>query len=199
MTEIKAGLFAGTNLVVINLENNQISKIDEDAFDDMPYLMSVDLDSNDLRQLNPNWFQNTPNMRYLTFNFNSIQDIPANAFQYMVEYEAVSIYLIYNEIKEIHPQAFSNFKEFGRFVLDHNHIEKLPLRLFPATNHTFSLSLYGNRISCLTDKVLHNIASSCKELDLGNNPFEEKCLEEIKNYKEEYKQSMNITLVRTKD
>lgn len=160
----------------------------------MPELESVDLDQNKLTELNPNWFTGTPRMHYISLNFNNIKTIPAYAFKYMNEYKGMGIYLIYNEIESIEENAFGNFKQHGRFQLDRNRLQNISMNILPKTNHTFDLSLYGNNLGCLQDNILHNIASSCKYLDLRMNPFDDNCLEELKSYRKDNKDEIKMLL-----
>lgn len=191
LKEIKTGVFNGLNIVLINLGNNLIKTIEEDAFDDMPYLYSVDLAGNRLTVVNANWFQNTPTLTMLLLSNNQIEVISSEDFKYMTQKRSV-LNLNNNNIKEIDEKAFENFQVFSRIWLENNQIQTVPFTLLPNSNHTFELSLRGNSILCIADEILHNIAQSCSVLDFRQNPFSEECHDELQSYRLENKRKLKM-------
>lgn len=192
LTEIVDGVFNGTLLSVINLEYNKISSISENAFDNMTDLLSLDLENNLIQKLNPNWFTNTTGLQSLALSFNMIEEIPERAFQYLVEFKGMTVYLMHNQIKKISVGAFANFRKHANILLNYNKIEEVPINILSRSNHTFSVSLVGNEITCINDTVLHNLASSCKHLDLSENPIFLECLGDIENYAKENENLVQI-------
>lgn len=179
------------NLAVLNLENNQIKTIEEDAFDDMPHLYALDLSSNKLSVLNPNWLENSPTITVVSLSDNLLELVQEGAFKYMNR-ERSSIYLNGNRIKVLEERCFENLKDHSRIWLERNQIQSVPFNILPKSNHTFELSLRGNSFVCISDEIVHHVAQSCAVLDFRENPFSEICHDDVRAYSLENKRKLKI-------
>ena len=81
LTTIQPNAFAGlTSLMGISLEINQLTTIQPKAFAGLPNLKNLFLSNNKLTTIPPNAFAGLPNLGWLFLDYNQLTTIPTNAF-----------------------------------------------------------------------------------------------------------------------
>lgn len=172
LTTIPSGVFNTLHSIKsIDLSSNSIEHIEETAFDDLPKLQAINFNNNKIQTLNSNWFKNGANLHKIYLKNNQVMEIPQLAFKYLTENTYTTVVLMNNKITKIHSRAFANFKRYGSFWLSHNQIADIPSDMFDTQERNFELNLDNNRINFLSESALDNIFSSCKILDITNNPL----------------------------
>ena len=142
------------NLTYLWLNNNDISKIAEKAFNNLPKLYGLHLGSNDISKIEKNAFNNLPSLTYLVLNNNHISKIEENAFNNLPN--LTFLYLINNTISFVSGKAFANLKQLQElnFTMDCSGCDNIPFWkwLKQVQNITISVSCNdfdGNQLSSL--------------------------------------------------
>ncbi|XP_019865755.2 leucine-rich repeat-containing protein 15-like [Aethina tumida] len=196
LDEIKSGVFNNLTISTLDLSENQISKIDGDAFDNMEELLVINLGYNMIRKINNDWFKNTPNLMYIKLYRNHIEEIPTSAFKNLggnkqADYlnTSLSITLDHNNIKKIHPGAFKELSRLDSLWLHDNILNHIDENTFHPLQIK-KLTLENNGIQCLEgdlDKIL-----PAEEVKIDPNPLICKCMRRIKAWAEERKMKMDF-------
>lgn len=125
----------------LNLSNNQISKIDKNAFKSFENLTKLILRKNKLSEFDPETFKDMKNLETIDLSFNLIK--LQNSF--IVHEKLREILLDYCDIDEISIDAFANVKQLESLSLEGN-----PLNNFDATAF--------EHIDQLTTLRMHNLS-----------------------------------------
>lgn len=92
ITKVERKHFQGlTELVFVNLMENQIETVTADAFADCKKLEFLYLNSNEIKSLTPNHFQAQPNLRYLSLEDNEIEVFPKDLFTENTKLEQIEV------------------------------------------------------------------------------------------------------------
>ncbi|XP_037068759.1 protein artichoke-like [Pollicipes pollicipes] len=141
---VKTGTFVDLkNMEILNLRQNFITKVDQDAFHVLPRLKRLDLTNNYVNSLKKDAFfsmesleqlllkQNNitdltgsaavlrmlPNLRVLDLSMNLIESVPGNTFAH----PALEIlYLNHNNIKQVDRNGFKNMPDLRELHMHHN-------------------------------------------------------------------------------
>lgn len=185
LTAIRTGVFTGLKIASLYLDNNQISVIEPDAFDNMPNLEVLSLNLNSISKWNSNWFKETPCLTYLYFNDNKIETLPANALKNIAMHTTnrSTLSLEHNRIHDIHPEAFKGVKNFGKIVLTGNRLTTLPPNILKDIESLTILNLVRNKLSCLSDEVLIS-TKNVRVVKLENNPLDDSCASRVQRINE---------------
>ncbi|KAK5645091.1 hypothetical protein RI129_006391 [Pyrocoelia pectoralis] len=177
---IKTGVFNHLRVAKLYLGNNNISFIENTAFDDMPNLRLLNLDGNRLKNWNTDWFTNTHNLEHLSLDSNQLTKLPANAFNKLKNSYSTVIRLSNNQIMYIHPQAFKKLNLLHALWLDHNNLIDFDKEILSNFERLFILSLTHNKLNCLDDSALYNLKSPQIILHVEDNePMDCECLKKI--------------------
>lgn len=164
----------------IDLSENRISKIDDDAFKDIEHsLIALKMAhglSADYHALSPNIFRPMSSLQFLDMSNNGIKSIAETSFHFMKCIKALefrdnkidqiakgtfqgdihskleTISFAYNMIKYIAQHTFVDLASLTTLNLDDNRIEKIERRGFMNLDQLKRLSLRGNRISSISDE-----------------------------------------------
>lgn len=193
LTAVRTGVFAGLEIASLYLDDNQISLIEADAFDNMPNLELLSLTMNSITKWNSEWFKGTPHLTYLYFGENKISQIPEYALKHIAEFTTNSsvLSLENNRINDIHPEAFRGVKHFGKIILHGNKLKDLPDNLLDNIESVILLDLRRNKLGCLSDEMLTSV-KNVKIVKLQNNPLENSCENRVQQVKE--KENINVYL-----
>lgn len=164
----------------IDLSENRISKIDDDAFKDLEHsliaLKMAHALSPDYHTLSPNIFKPMSSLEYLDMSNNRIKAISETSFHFMktikglefrdnqidqinkgtfqgdIHNKLETISFAFNAIKYIAQHTFVDLANLKHLVLDDNRIEKIERRGFMNLDQLKMLSLRGNKISSISDE-----------------------------------------------
>ncbi|XP_063975095.1 chondroadherin-like [Diachasmimorpha longicaudata] len=78
-------------LIVLNLQNCEISDVHPLTFSNFPKLKKLSLSHNKLKQLQSNWFTNIPNLQQLDVSYNQIQIVQATVFTKIPSLQLLSL------------------------------------------------------------------------------------------------------------
>lgn len=111
-------------LVVLNLNNNKLSKIDKLVFRELYNLQSLNLESNAIEVIAPNAFSDLKNLHELLLSHNQLKVIESNHFADL--FVLNQLILESNRIEVIHQNAFDNLTNLNDLSLTDNRLEKIP-------------------------------------------------------------------------
>ena len=142
------------NSVVLDLSNNDISKIEENAFNNLPKLAVLSLNNNDISKIEENAFNNLPKLAVLSLNNNDISKIEENDFNNLPSLAGLS--LMNNSISFVSGKAFANLQQLKQLLLnmDCGDCENIPfwrwLRLDQRTGINITCNdFHGRQLSSL--------------------------------------------------
>ena len=142
------------NLTVLSLDNNDISKIEENAFNNLPKLTVLFLDNNHISKIQENAFNNLPKLAVLSLNNNDISKIEENDFNNLPSLTGLS--LMSNSISFVSGKAFVNLQQLKKllFNMDCGDCENIPfwrwLRLDQRTGISITCNdFHGRQLSSL--------------------------------------------------
>lgn len=190
---VHSGIFTGLEITSLYLDENQISFINSDAFDNMPNLEVLSINRNSISDWNTEWFRQTPRLTYLYFNENKIKTLPANALKNLSEYvtNSTTLLLDNNRITDINARAFKGLKIFGKIILSGNKLMTLSDELMAEFEKVLVLDLRRNKFSCLLEEVLLSLRN-VSIIKLQNNPLDDRCRSKIQDTVK--KEGINIYL-----
>lgn len=164
----------------IDLSENRISKIDDDAFKDLEHslialkmahalspdyhtvspnifkplgsLQFLDMSNNRLKAISETSFHFMKAIRALEFRDNQIDQIAKGTFQGDIHARLETVSFAYNTIKYIGQHTFVDLGSLQHLNLDDNRIEKIERRGFMNLDQLKTLSLRGNKISSISDE-----------------------------------------------
>lgn len=164
----------------IDLSENRLSKIDDDAFKDLGHsLIALKMAHSlapDYHTLSANIFKPMSSLQYLDMSNNRIKVIPETSFHFLKMIKALefrdnqidqiakgtfqgdihakleTISFAFNAIKYISQHTFVDLASLRQLTLDDNRIEKIERRGFMNLDQLKTLSLRGNKISSLSDE-----------------------------------------------
>lgn len=123
---VKRDTFAGlVRLVVLNLANNQLTKIDNMLFKDLYTLQILNLEHNTINSIAEGAFLELKNLHALILSFNAITRIESYHFSGM--YALNQLLLDSNEIEYIHPKTFENVTNLQDLGLNGNVLGMVPV------------------------------------------------------------------------
>ncbi|KAJ3644808.1 hypothetical protein Zmor_022511 [Zophobas morio] len=146
ITIIKKHTFRDLVVTEINLNDNSIEELEDEAFLHLDNLRSINLNNNLLKAINSKAFTLVPRLERLHLFENRITTLQAGVFSFLAT-ESAQIYLMCNEIFQIERSAFDNLS--SRVTLD--------------------LNLNGNRIETLEEDIFNN--HSVRLFDVSFNPL----------------------------
>jgi len=135
------------NLKKLDLRGNQITKIDENAFEDLKELETLILSFNQVNTISQGELKGLKNLKYLLLDNNNIKTIKDGTFKNCER--LIELHLQYNEIPEITKKTLIGLKNLEKLILSDNPIDTLEAKAF---------------------KTLKNL----KYLYLDNTPYAEK-------------------------
>ncbi|CAG9857202.1 unnamed protein product [Phyllotreta striolata] len=187
---VKRDTFAGlVRLVILNLANNQLTKIDGTLFKDLYTLQILNLEHNAINSIAEGAFMELKNLHALILSYNNLVRIESYHFSGM--YALNQLLLDSNELEYIHPKAFenvTNLQDLGlngnllgtipagigqlRFLktldLGKNHIKSVANSSFEGLELLFGLRLVDNHIVNISRDAFSTLPS-LQVLNLASN------------------------------
>lgn len=163
----------------LDLSNNQLTRIPNNAFSFMPNLQIINLDHNEIATIEPLAFNNLKQLQQLFLDHNKLQKI---SIELAHLFFLTKLGLANNMIEKIATNAFRDLWRLEIVDLSHNRLVSLPDDLFaplqaheiyksnyPGMNLTF-LDVSNNGIAHLPLQFFKNL-KKLQFLDISNNPF----------------------------
>ncbi|KAJ8050103.1 Leucine-rich repeat-containing protein 15 [Holothuria leucospilota] len=91
-----------TSAVVLSLQFNVIEILSPLFFDHFPHLNGINVANNRIRQIEENAFRSVPNVTVISLSDNKINTIPIQLFQHLKNIEILNVQ--FNRIQILHPQ-----------------------------------------------------------------------------------------------
>ncbi|KAJ3653024.1 hypothetical protein Zmor_018943 [Zophobas morio] len=145
LKEVPEGVFNGSKIVSIELDNNEISFIGSKAFDDMKDLTFVNISNNKLKEWNNDWFCGE-GAKVIRLSYNYLETIPVEAFTNIPGGSMLK--LDHNRIQSISDSAFKNVTYLDSIDLSYNEIQEWNVDLMRNVKTDGAVDLNGNKIKC---------------------------------------------------
>ncbi|XP_058067234.1 toll-like receptor 6 [Anopheles bellator] len=173
--------FAGLiRLVLLNLSNNKITKLESEIFSDLYTLQILNLRHNQLDNIAADTFSPMNNLHTLLLSHNKIKYLDAYSLNGLYALSLLS--LDNNALTGVHPEAFRNCSSLQDLNLNGNELAQVPLALkdmrllrtvdlgensisvieepgFRGMNNLYGLRLISNNIENITRKAFKDLPS----------------------------------------
>ncbi|XP_066249057.1 chondroadherin-like [Euwallacea similis] len=196
LEEIAEGVFNNLRISMLDLSQNRIKLIRDEALNHMPNLLNINLADNAIRKWNKRWFYQVPLLTRISMQNNSVETIPSKAFPNLKGEKrfgkirlTLNLIFSHNQIKEIEDNAFEGIENINNLWLDHNKIINFPDNLLEKVN-VKDLRLEHNQIRCLNGNLSSIIKAEMTHMD--GNPFDCKCLEKVQKWAEEKDRKLDL-------
>ncbi|XP_066156712.1 chondroadherin-like [Euwallacea fornicatus] len=196
LEEIAEGVFNNLRISILDLSQNQIKLIRDDALTSLPNLLTINLADNVISEWNKRWFYQVPLLTRISMQNNSLETIPSKAFpnlkgekRYGKVRLTLNLIFSHNQIKEIEENAFEGIENINNLWLDHNKITNFSDDLLEKVN-VKDLRLEHNQIRCLNGNLSSIIKAEMTHMD--GNPFDCKCLEKVQKWAEEKDRKLDL-------
>lgn len=113
-----------SRLVVLKLNTNKLTKIDQFVFRELYGLQVLNLESNSIEVIAQNAFSDLRNLRQLLLSNNDLKIVESRHFAGLNQLN--QLILESNEISNIHPNAFDNLTNLIDLSLNDNKLNKIP-------------------------------------------------------------------------
>jgi len=167
ITSIPENAFSGlTSLQELNLSVNRISEIPKDVFAMLTHLQRLSLSYNKISSIHENAFSGLTQLEELGLFCNQITLIPENAFSGLTQLE--ELILSANQIISIHENAFSGLTSLRRLMLQRNQVNEIHKDVFAGLTQLEALDLSLNQITSIPENAFSGL-TSLQNLDLSYN------------------------------
>lgn len=201
LVEIKAGVFNNLKISSLDLSGNKITTISSNALNDLTNLLNINLADNQISNWNSEWFYNTPLLSRISLQNNLITELNENAFKnlqgdkhYFSLPLTLNVVLSYNKITNISPNALKNIKNINNLWLDNNLLKTFDGKCIETLN-VVDLRLDGNQLKCFDDGNFQKIFKA-NTTHLDGNPFECSCLENVIDWIKKNKKHVEMTYAK---
>ena len=157
------------NIRVLDLSNNHITQLEDNAFAKYEFLEVLHLHNNSLSKLEVRVFGRLHNVMYLDLSFNSLEEIPTLAFQDLKSLSTLS--LLGNRITSLPADAFNSLSRLTNLFLSGNHLFSIHPRAFTGLRSLQVLELQNNALTQLRNSSFDFFGTSLREVKLYNNPW----------------------------
>ena len=162
----------------LSFRQNQISKIEFEAFVNLPYLSYLDLSHNSIQNLTEEMFKgplrngNPSPLLSLDLSFNQIDKLPKTAFFYLVHLEEIN--LSGNPLKIMDhytSMAIGSLNTLVTLNLSHTQIDNLPRNFLKGLHTVEKLDLSQNNFEFVPSEIQYH-GTDITELILDANPIQ---------------------------
>lgn len=184
LTSIMASAFSPlTGLKSLDLSENQIHRMDNNAFEGIGHSVHrlilhnalrmeappakllqkltavnyLDMSNNALSSIADNTFFESKNLLQLNLRFNKLSSLPHNLFDYNRVPKLQTLFLSFNNIKEIKESTFSRLEELEVLELNENEIQIIHSKAFHDLPNLKILNLAGNKVFVMEDEAFENL------------------------------------------
>lgn len=142
------------NISYIQIVNESVPIIYEDAINNLPNLVDILLDSDGIRELRSGCFKNLTNLKFIRLKHNNISRISNGVFENLPIKE---LDLSSNNIETIHPDAFDSMTNLNSINLNDNRIKQWSNGWFKRTPNLYNLHFENNLITTIPSKAFENL------------------------------------------
>jgi Leucine-rich repeat (LRR) protein len=143
ISELQAGTFKKlTNLRYLDLSNNNISKLEAEVFKELNKLCSLNLSNNNISKLETGTFKGLNKLQYLNLSHNNISKLETGTFKGFNK--PYRLNLSHNNISELQAGTFKGLNRLYFLYLNNNNISKLQAGAFSNLPKGTSINLSDN-------------------------------------------------------
>lgn len=157
------------NSKILDLDNNEISVLPPDLFEDNPHFTKISLFRNKLEVIPELVFRVLANVTYISLSFNKIRKLPANVFK--GNFLLISISLRSNSLSVLHDETFINNGNLEFLDLALNNLLKFDYSELLLTSKLKNLYLEGNNLTELNYFFLKENFPQLGYISLTGNRF----------------------------
>ncbi|KAG5681808.1 hypothetical protein PVAND_011216 [Polypedilum vanderplanki] len=153
-------------LQYLDLFDNLIETIDEDAFEDLVELKNLFLTNNRISFLHTNQFKNNLKVIELNFYMNQITSVTQQHFGHLINLRIFT--LCNNNLTELDPNMFDTLINIEAFFVCGNQLKTISTNIFKRFLNLTDVSLATNQFTTLDENIFIN-NNKIKKLELWNN------------------------------
>ncbi|XP_013137489.1 PREDICTED: chaoptin-like [Papilio polytes] len=157
--------FLGLSFVTqLNLNHQNITSLNANAFSNITMLASLNISSNSIRYIDKDSFQNSFSLQILDLSYNEITTLD---FVNNTLYNLTHLYLGYNKIVFLQENLFKNHNQVIKLDLSMNKIIEIQQNSLPLLNLQY-LNITGNNLVGTIEQNTFSPAKFLRYLDLSN-------------------------------
>ncbi|MFZ5953944.1 MAG: leucine-rich repeat protein [Candidatus Dependentiae bacterium] len=154
----------------LNLNNNNIIKLNSRQFQKLKKIRSIVLNNNLLKTIPVDLFAGLQNIVKIEINNNQIEYIPEQLFKSLSHLATIDF--SNNKIKELSEGIFSESCQLRLLALSNNQIRTLPKNIFRGLHNLNRLNLSNNKLIELDADIFKDL-KQLYQLDLSNNHLQD--------------------------
>ena len=165
----------------LTLSETKITKLEKKLFAPHRFPMLQNLivyENKELRKIDPDAFSNLNNLICLVLQENCIESIDKSNFSNLTNIEF--LVLDGNPIKHVEENVFSDLKSLQHLSLDNIQLTTLSPKSLAGLDNLKCLSLRDNKLTNFDFHILDNICRNIVEIDLSENPINDKYIYPLK-------------------
>ena len=168
LTTVPANAFSrvATALARLDLENNSISTIDEDAFDGLTNLQDLNISNNNLTTLPADVFDGLTALRTIAVTGNSLTALDADIFDGLTALERLDIN--YNSLTELDADIFDGLTALERLDINYNSLTELDADIFDGLTALGWLYIGANSLTELDADIFDGL-TALESLRINNS------------------------------
>lgn len=148
----------------LRLSSNQLTYFNPETFD-FEKLETLDLSQNHLTNITKNVFNKIQRQYDLNLSFNKINKIENGAF---VDSKIRELVLDSNKLKYLESNIFNGLDELSLLTISSNKLNKISKNVFNELKNLTALNLVGNEINEIEPGAFEGLNLDCLELDNNN-------------------------------
>ena len=160
-------------LMSLDLSQNSITLVGDNAFESLSDLKTISLTGNKLTTIGP-IFKHNPQITSIRLGHNEIAEIGENDFKDNMMVKMLD--LSNNKITTVHEDAFKNLDMLRYLILSNN-----PLVMLPELSFSSMMLTLADFTNCQLTSVPKTMPASLKDFRLGNNRLKEILVDDFEN------------------
>ena len=172
LSELPDGIFDPlTALKLLDLGYNRLSELPDGIFDQLTALEYLVLWHNHIEELPPGIFDQLTALEQLRLSFMELGELPPGVFDRLTALTLLD--LRYNRLGALPDGIFDQLTALRKLFLNDNRLTTLPTPLLPNTalgTPITQMTLYGNALADLPDRLFESDYSDYRALHLDDNP-----------------------------
>jgi Leucine-rich repeat (LRR) protein len=153
----------------LDLEHNQISRLESDQFAGAKNLQKLFLSYNQISEIDEAAFDGLESLEILALENNRLKELPPTVFSDLVAMDHV--YLSDNKLDSIDMNVFENNTKLHLVSLNNNNIAMLYFDEFPLLPNLKFLSMSGNKITDLDYENVRRTLPKLKYIGISGNEW----------------------------
>ncbi|XP_050295565.1 toll-like receptor 3 [Anthonomus grandis grandis] len=153
---------------LVDVSENQVTEIQKLAFKDL-FLSTIVLSKNNISTIENGAFENCANITKLDLSFNQLRELPKRAFDETTY--ATELQFSHNYFTSLEQIPLHNMTGLKILNVSHNLIETIPKKTFPKLYELSTIDLSFNNLSDIYNSVFQTLFS-LRTLDLSHNSLE---------------------------